>query len=594
MSVKLAAENDAKKTAAQKGLGQSRTGGWKGVHHFIRLFYALIQRNPKVRRVTALAKPRMERLFNLIFYPLVRVPGSDYFERFHLAELPEYGRWLAHFEKNTPQTWKAQYQWSKNWKTRPLISIVTPLYNTPRNILIECVFSALFQSFQQWELILIDDASNAPDTLNCLSRIAQIKDPRIKVLKNKKNQGTCRSTNRGIRRASGMYIAFLDHDDRLTPNALFEIAQAILEHDRPNLIYSDRDLISPAGKRHDRISKPAWSPESLLSGNYLFHLMVVKKSKCLEIGGYRKEFEGSQDLDFVLRLAEVTDHVIHIPKALYNFRQTETSCSFDLEAKAFIFEKGVKAVQAALDRRKIQGVAYELEHAWRGNYAIRFKNGPAHETIIYNQHQNLAAYLNRHIKSSGKEHILIKINGLEEDKKETDQKLISFFQIPGIGCITAKIVSNDKIIHAGLVNRPDGVPLNLYMDFPSQTPGLLAFASVMRNTALAHPWCCAISKKTWDTLGGFDNAYGGVYTIFDFAMRCLEKGYRNLYVPLSQYQVYGEKSFDVYPEDVAFYKQRWQERLHAKDPYYNNNLSLDHCDMRLMAPHLSIIEKESF
>ncbi|WP_041273290.1 glycosyltransferase [Desulforapulum autotrophicum] len=474
---------------------------------------------------------------------------------------------------------------SKKWPDQPLISIVTPLYNTPSNLLIECVESALFQSYQQWELILVDDASNDRSTLNCLSRIARIKDPRIKVLTNRKNRGTCQSTNRGVRRASGEYIAFLDHDDRITPNALFETARTISGHDRPDLIYSDRDLISPSGKRHDRISKPAWSPETLLSGNYLFHLMVAKRSLFLELGGYRKDFEGSQDLDFVLRLAEVTHRVVHIPKVLYNFRQAETSCAYDMEAKSFIFEKGVKAVQDALDRRGINGKAYELEHAWRGNYGIRLKNRLAHDTIIYNRHPNLAEFLNHRIKSSGKAYFLIKREGIQGEEEETDSTLVSFFQIPGIGCITGKIVSNNKIVHAGLINRPEGIPLGLYMDFPSETPGLLASASIMRNTSLTHPWCCAISKEIWEALGGFDNAYGGIYTLFDFAMGCLEKGYRNLFVPQTQYRTEKRKQTDIYPEDVRLYKKKWQKRLNTNDPHYNQNLSLNHCDMRLRTPH---------
>lgn len=549
-----------------------------------KLFYTLIQTIPLISRAAALAKPRMEGIHNKLFYPRIKVPSEAYFERFNLSEFPEYGRWLEYFEENTIRSWREQYRCSNKWKNKPLISIITPLRNTPGDILMECVESALFQSFQRWELILINDASNDPNTLDCLSRIAQIKDPRIKILKNKENRGTCLSTNRGVRRASGKYIAFLDHDDRLTPNALFEVGKTILEHDQPDLIYSDRDLISPAGKRHDRISKPAWSPETLLSNNYLFHLVVAKKSIFLELGGYRKEFEGSQDLDFLLRLAEVSDHVVHIPKVLYNFRQTRTSCSYDLEAKAFIFEKGVRAVQDALARRGLNGVVYELEHAWRGNYWIKFKADLPHETIIYNHQRNLAECLNRRINSSGKAYILLKSEGVDGEKEDTDKTLVSFFHIPRIGCISGKIVSKGKIVHAGLVNRPKGVPLHLYTDFPSDTPGLLAWASIMRNTTLAHPWCCAITKEIWVALGGFDTSYRGVYTIFDFAMRCLENGYRNLYLPFSQYRVEKGKIIEYYPEDVSFYKKKWQKRLNATDPYYNNNLSLDHCDMRLRAP----------
>lgn len=123
------------------------------------------------------------------------------------------------------------------------------------------------------------------------------------------------------------------------------------------------------------------------------------------------------------------------------------------------------------------------------------------------------------------------------------------------------------------------------MNFPSETPGLLASASTMQNRSLAHPWCCVISKEIWDELGGFDNTYGGIYTIFDFAMGSLEKGYRNLFVPQSQYRTEKGKCDDIYPGDVHSYKKKWQKRLKINDPHYNQNLSLDHYDMRLRTPH---------
>ncbi len=532
-------------------------------------------------------KTVIKYFMDLFCFALVRVPDKGYFHRYNLSESPEYGIWIDRFEKNTLNEWKCQYGKIKKWKDKPLISVITPIYNTPSPILYECVESVLFQSYQRWELILIDDCSDDPETLNCLEKIKKIKDKRIKIIKNKKNSGTCLSTNKGVNNAFGEYIAILDHDDRLNSNALFEVTKTILNHNRPDMIYSDRDLISPAGKRHDRISKPSWSPESLLSGNYLFHLVVIKKPFFLRIGGYRREFEGSQDLDFLLRLAEKTNHVVHIPKVLYNFRQAKTSCSYDLNSKEYIFETGVNAVQDALDRRNIDATAYEIKNIWRGNYALSFNNTLDFSQIIYSHSptDNLADYLNQQIKSSSKGYFAINGGDVRPGDEDTNRQLVSFFQIPRIGCVTGKIFRENKIFHAGLVNGKEGKPLNLFFDCDSKTPGLLASASIMRNVTLVHPWCFAVTKDIWEQLGGFDSEYKGIYTIFDFAMRCLQCNRRNLYIPFAQYQVDKKTQVLFDPEEITIYKKKWTDILNLPDPYYNSNLSLCHPDMRLRSPH---------
>ncbi len=207
-----------------------------------------------------------------------------------------------------------------------LISVVIPVYNTKELFLRELLESLLAQSYENWEAVLYDGGSTRTETVRLLDRAAE-KEPRFRVFHAPENRGIAGNTNGAAALARGKYIALCDHDDVLTPDALWRMAEAITEKD-PDLLYSDEDMITENGRRHmDPHRKPDYQPETLAADNYMSHLGVIRASLLREAGGLREGYDGSQDHELYLRLCGRTDRVVHVPYILYSWRKVSSSVS---------------------------------------------------------------------------------------------------------------------------------------------------------------------------------------------------------------------------------------------------------------------------
>ncbi len=215
---------------------------------------------------------------------------------------------------------------------RPLISVIVPVYNIERRYFETCVNSVLAQTYPNWELCLCDDASSCSETIDTLNAFRGV-DQRIKVTALPANRGIAGCSNLAAEIAVGSYLAFLDNDDTLHPDALWRYAEAIVREGNADLLYSDEDKIDYHGAFVDHYFKPDWSPEHLESCMYVLHMMVVKKSTFLALGGYREKYNGAQDYDLALRLSLEGGKVVHIPHVLYHWRMIEGSASAQVDAK---------------------------------------------------------------------------------------------------------------------------------------------------------------------------------------------------------------------------------------------------------------------
>jgi GT2 family glycosyltransferase/glycosyltransferase involved in cell wall biosynthesis len=236
----------------------------------------------------------------------------------------------------------------------PKLSVITPVYNTNRALLEEAIESVTAQVYDNWELCLVNDASTSPQIAPLLDRYAA-SDERIRVKHLARNGGISVATNAGVAMARGDVVVFFDHDDLLTPDCLAELAIYYADHPKADIVYSDDDKIDARGRRYAPQFKPDWSPTLLLSWMYMSHVFSVRRSLFRRLGGFRSEFDGSQDYDFALRAAEVARHVGHIPKILYHWRAVEGSTATSGEAKPESMARGLRAVQEALDRRAVRG-----------------------------------------------------------------------------------------------------------------------------------------------------------------------------------------------------------------------------------------------
>ena len=226
---------------------------------------------------------------------------------------------------------------------RPVISLVVPVHNVAALWLEACILSVLRQTYPFWELCLCDDASTRADTLGVLARVQGI-DPRIKTRRSPRNLGIAGASNLCVEMTTGAYIAMLDNDDMLHPDALMEVARALFADPGIDVIYTDEDKIDERGVRIDTYYKPDWSPEHLESVMYVLHMLVVRKQLFLEIGGFRDAYSGAQDFDLMLRLSRHTRKIHHIAMALYHWRAVAGSAAAVVDAKPEALQAGRRAL----------------------------------------------------------------------------------------------------------------------------------------------------------------------------------------------------------------------------------------------------------
>ena len=238
----------------------------------------------------------------------------------------------------------------------PLISIVMPTFNTPRSFLREAIESVRRQHYPNWELCMVDDGSTEAGVRRLIKKYADA-DPRIKVEFLSQNQGISAASNRALALCAGELVGFLDHDDALTVDALLNVTQAFGTEDEIDVVYSDQDKITPHGRRADPFYKPDWSPVYALGAMYMGHLLVLRRSLAEQVGGFDPTFDTIQDFEFMLRVAEQTDRIRHIPRILYHWRAIPGSIAAGTEQKLGVPELQANAVTSHLRRRGIAASA---------------------------------------------------------------------------------------------------------------------------------------------------------------------------------------------------------------------------------------------
>ena len=265
----------------------------------------------------------------------------------------QYNSWL---ELHQPRAAELELMRHENtrWGARPLISIITPTYNPDIQWIQRTLASVREQVYENWELCIADDGSTDPHVRALLTQQAQA-DPRIKLVLRESNGGIAAASSSALGLAAGEYIALLDHDDVLPPHALHRVVERLQSEPSTDVLYSDEDIMFADGRRGGPHFKPDWSPDLLLSVNYMCHFLVARRELVEQVGGFRPGFDGAQDHDLALRLTERTRHVGHIADVLYSWRQVPGSVSDDPRAKLYAYDAGLRAVESALERRGATG-----------------------------------------------------------------------------------------------------------------------------------------------------------------------------------------------------------------------------------------------
>lgn len=513
----------------------------------------------------------------LRYYPPI-VPDQQLLERWQQSEWPVYQKWINKNSIKTVAQWHKSHQRALKSTGRVKISIVTPVYNTDSDILKECILSVRTQTSPFWEFILVDDSSTKPETHEVLcSKLCS--DPRMQVIfsSNDTGNGISATTNRGIDAANGDFIVFLDHDDRLAPEALKHLIECLEAQPELDIIYSDRDMISPGDKRFMHLMKPQWSPDNLYGGNYIFHLMCYRTSLVKKVGKLRPEFDGSQDYDLILRCMEHDPKIKHLPKVLYHWRQHETSVAMDDDAKNYAFDAGIEALRAALKRRGVKAEVRENKSLWRGNYQI-FPELPKAEHIdrIYLPKGLQADKFTAHVLSSpvilnDSPYIYI---GAEECIPDDSslQILAAWLNFARVGIASGCIIDDsDKLIFSGMTFNAHGTPFSPYEGYSSEEPGYMAVTKTTRNISAPAPFSVMIKKELWQHLNGLDPSFTSGYSLVDFALRAQKNNWRTIYIPLAKFRYPATAPGFLSENDQKHFITKWKDWLRNGDPYYNCN-----------------------
>lgn len=276
----------------------------------------------------------------------------------------EYAKWLA-MNFPTATTLANQRAASTEFAYRPMISVIMPVFNTKPEYLTACIDSVIAQSYVNWELCIVDDASDSVETMEVLNKYEATSDPRIHITHSKKNGHISAASNIAIKKATGEFIALLDHDDLLWPNALFEVVQLLQDHTDADFVYSDEDKIEADGYLHfSPYFKPDWSPRLLECINYVTHFSVIRTELVRQVGGFDTTMVGTQDWDLFLRVTEKTNKVYHVPTVLYSWRAHEGSTASSVGTKSYVFVNQERALKAHFERVKPE---YEITVS-KGNY----------------------------------------------------------------------------------------------------------------------------------------------------------------------------------------------------------------------------------
>lgn len=286
-------------------------------------------------------------------------------------EAVPYGKWRKHNQADQAELAR-QKKDQEIWLERPLISIVVPAYQTQERFLREMIASVCAQTYTNWQLCIADGSTD-----DCVRNVIleyQNAGCNIVYRKLQNNQGIAENTNAAVQMAEGAWIGFLDHDDLLAPEALYEVAKAIINKDPVDMLYTDEDKVAENSRKYfEPHLKPDFSLDLLRSNNYITHFLVIRRELLEKTDGFRKEFDGAQDYDFILRCAEEARRIVHIPKILYHWRVHALSTSENPESKLYAFQAGKRALETHLLRQGVKADVTMRKGRELGFYDVRYQ-----------------------------------------------------------------------------------------------------------------------------------------------------------------------------------------------------------------------------
>lgn len=500
-----------------------------------------------------------------------------------------YDEWF-HLHCATSDELAVQRQ--RRFDIEPTFSLVVPLYKTPLDVFGEMARSVLGQTYSKLELVLVNASPEEAPLREAAEALVQ-SDSRVRVVPLEENRGITENTNAGIEVATGDFVAFLDHDDVIEPNLLYEYVRGINRHPNTDLLYCDEDKLKD-GRLCEPNFKPDWDPEMLCSQNYVCHMLTVRASVLDALEPATREFDGAQDQNMTLRVGELARNVYHVRKPLYHWRISANSTAVDPAAKPYTTTAGIRSIQGHLDRLGIDAEAgqradmpnvYQItyhiperplvsivipnkdqvpvldrclasirERSTYGNYEVVVveNNSTDSETFAYYE-QIQQRYDNVRVvrfESDGTfnysklnnfgaahaqgDYLLLLNNDTEVISPDWLEQLLGPCTTPGVGVVGGKLLFPDGTIQHGGVAFHRAGPVHLGFHLPGGNHDYYQYYLVMRDASAVTGACLLTSRSVWDEVGGMDEDFAVNYNDVDYCLRVWEAGQRVVFQPAAE------------------------------------------------------------
>mgnify|MGYP004501500195 FL=1 len=499
-------------------------------------------------------------------------------------EYADYDTWLRIMRVSRQELFA---QRKTKFSYAPKFSVVVPLYHTPAKFLKDLVRSMMYQSYANWELCLVN-ASPEDVHLTSLLENWAMRDKRIRVIRLEKNLGIAQNTNSGIEASTGEFIAFLDHDDFLEPDALFCYVDALNKDKTIDVFYSDEDKTDEYAAHYFYPHfKSDFNIDLLHANNYMCHFLAVRKSLVDTVGGLNEKFDGAQDYDFVLRLTENTKKIYHCPRILYHWRCSNQSTAANQGNKMYAIHAGKAALNAHYKR--IGWNARAQEGAVDGWYQTKFtlkeeplvsilipnkdhtddldvclnsfferadyqnyefiiieNNSVLPETFAYyekieKEHDNVkvvyweagfnySAINNFGFKFAKGDYIMLLNNDVELITPDIFQSMLGFCMRPEVGIVGAKLLYNDHTVqHAGVLVGAGGLADHVFKGIHEDDPGYMGRAISSQDVSAVTAACLLVKRSVYEEVGGLEEEFQVAFNDVDFCLKVRKAGYLIVY-----------------------------------------------------------------
>jgi GT2 family glycosyltransferase len=513
----------------------------------------------------------------------------------------------------------------------PFLSVVTPVFDTRPGPLRACLESLRTQNYTDWEHCLVDDASSRPHVRQILEQ-ASATDARRRVIYRSSNGGIVAASNDALEMAMGEFVAFLDHDDLLTPGVLSAVADALANDPEIDFLYTDEDHLSQVGMTFHPTYKPDWSPERFRSHMYVGHLSVVRRSLAMDVGGFRAGYDGSQDYDLILRVTERARRVLHLPIIGYHWRMGPESTAANPNAKPYAHAAGLRAVQDHCDRiglnaevtmlgmpgyhrvlrvpkadpsiaavvattgasgrvwsapktfvldavesvvrragRRLQGVVVgsSIPLAATLDDSLRAVGGARVQTVIH-AGVSRSTILNCAAAQVDTDFLLLLHDDVEVISDGFLSTMMTLAEDDGVGMVGCRLLAADGTIdHAGHVYM--GRPGFAYHGRGADELGWNGLLIVEREVSGVSTACAVMRRDVFDRIGGFSPSYVGEDRDVDLSLKIRHLGLRILYTPHVTLYHFGATDVAASPSDRLYLDTRWHHELYD-DPYHHPKL----------------------